>query len=201
MCKCCMCFWFPAGDDGNNDLHLWHDGPVHLTQCARWIPLRACGEILPGMLSLQSTKTNPLASEYILLHFWHFLENGSEQRWSGDNRWIHRNLPKGKGIITPTSSTTWWEVRVNAALCFPFSTGWKYNGFHAALWERHLDSVDGLRSGMLHSASSCKLLGLKQLQSSLEKGKNWVMQHIWHILIQSGEHFYFSCRAVLCRKI
>lgn len=42
------------------------------------------------------------------LHVWHFSENGSEPRWSGDYWWIHRNLPKGKLIITRASATTRW---------------------------------------------------------------------------------------------
>lgn len=41
-------------------------------------------------------------------HPWHFSENGSEPRWSGDYWWIHRNLPKGKLIINLASATTWW---------------------------------------------------------------------------------------------
>lgn len=52
QCSDCCCFLFPAGNVGNNDIHLWHDGQIYLTQCARWLPLWACGEILPGVWSL-----------------------------------------------------------------------------------------------------------------------------------------------------
>lgn len=99
------------------------------------------------------------------LHVWHLSENGSEPRWSGDYWWIHRNLPKGKLIIKRASATTRWLTEFIqlslSRICLIFSAGWKYNGFHAALWECHLVSVEGRGAATLRSASSCNFLGLK----------------------------------------
>ena len=48
----CLFGFFSAGNVGNNDIHLWHDGQIYPTQCTRWFPLWARGEILPGVLFL-----------------------------------------------------------------------------------------------------------------------------------------------------
>lgn len=110
----------PAGNDGNNDVHLWHDGQVYLTQRTRRFTLRARGEILSGVLSLWPLHQTCINSDiWILLHLlhvWHFSENGSEQRRSCDYWRIHRNLPKGKPNIKVTGFTTWWLAEF-AQLC------------------------------------------------------------------------------------
>lgn len=157
---CCMCPWFPAGNDGNNDLHLRHDGQVHFTQRTRGLPLSACGEILPGIpsqplnLCLNPVCLNTLS---IILSFARFPENGSEQRRSGDYWWIHRNLPKGTLIIIITlisisiTSLSVFCAHVThlSCICSMIWTGWKHYGFHAALWECHLVSAQSCGAAAL----------------------------------------------------
>lgn len=104
--KCCMCLCFPAGNDGNNVIHLRHDGPVHLTYHSGWFSLWTCGEILPGITSTPTQKPVPGSLDHcvIVLSFFlfvFFLEDGSEQRRNGDDWWVHRNLPKGKVMVKP----------------------------------------------------------------------------------------------------
>lgn len=53
---CCMCLCSPAGNDGNNDIHLWYDGQVHPTHHSRWFPFWTRGEILSGIASTAAWK-------------------------------------------------------------------------------------------------------------------------------------------------
>lgn len=53
-----LCLHRPAGNVGNNDLRLRHDGQVHLTFRARGLPLRARGEILPGASRAAASERN-----------------------------------------------------------------------------------------------------------------------------------------------
>lgn len=60
-------------------------------------------------------------------------------------------------------------------------TGWKHNGFHAALWERHLVHVDQWCCIVLPAAS----MGLKFLQSILSSSNSFdIFQYDW-------QHFLF----------
>lgn len=66
-------------------------------------------------------------------------------------------------------SSNWTETQfpesmhLFSCIFFLLFTGWKYNGFHAALWKRHLVSVEGRGSVFLQSAHSCRPLAPKSI--------------------------------------
>lgn len=195
---CCLGLWFPAGNDGNNDLHLWHDGQVHFTHRTRWFPLSACGEILPGIPSqpLNACLILCVCPLYYPLPVWHFPENGSEQRRSGDYWWIHRNLPKGTLIIIIINIISLpifcAHMTHLSCICSMIWTGWKYYGFHAALWECHLVSAQSCGAAAL--CFQLRVSGPEVTSIVLKKKQKWAMQHIRHILIQAGAHFLFAIK-------
>lgn len=104
-------------------------------------------------------------------------------------------------VIQSSNWTYTWCIFVHkqhnvSCICFLLSTGWEYNGFHAALWERHLVSVEGRGPGMLHSAS-----GPQITSPILKRKEKTVLCNTFDILIQIGGHYCFSCRNVLCREM
>ena len=92
-------------------------------------------------------------------HVWTLSENGPEQRRSGDYRWVHRNLPKGKHTNKLTSVVQLCAQQQHSVLHLHSCLNRMKTSWLPCSCLRTLSSFRG--SVTLHSASSCKLLGLK----------------------------------------
>lgn len=139
-----MCLCFPAGNVGNNDVHLWYDGQVHLTHHSRWFPFWTRGEVLSGIASTSAWFFVSLR-KLIWLVFLQKMDRNRDGMVTVEE-FIEtcqkvKSRPSSPG--PPGFAQTWPGVY------FMLRAGWKYNVFHAALWARHLEST-----GVCDAASS-----------------------------------------------
>jgi len=89
---------------------------------------------------------------------------------------------------------------VSVVSLFFFSTGWKYNGFHAALWERDLISVEQHGPITLHSISSLKVQNPRNV-IHLQKEISGHATHRTHANINWQTLLYFQSNSSMQRNM
>lgn len=76
---CFLCFSIHfTGDAGHHEVHLWHDGEIHVPHHAGRCPKRTCGELLPGQTKpcfLSPSFNDCLKAEKYWWHQYCFGEN------------------------------------------------------------------------------------------------------------------------------